>query len=111
MHTRKLIAQHVEKGGVKVIDGTDDNHPVFDTKQDCIDALDGGTLTIGDCNSGFSVRRQRELRGSVSSEDKNAKALGFESADQMEREMGTRNALEVVEMARQSKLVKAREME
>ncbi len=110
MKTRMLIAQHIESGK-KIIDGTDENHPVFETSEDIIDALRDGTLTVGDCNSGFSVRRQRELRGELSIEDKRAKALGFDSADQMELEMGTRNALDVVEMARQAKLEKAAKLE
>lgn len=69
MKTRKLIASEVVDGK-KVVLGIDENHSVCETKEDCIELINAGTLTVGDCNSGFSVRRQRELRGAETKQEK-----------------------------------------
>ncbi len=107
MKTRTLIKNDVVNGK-KVELGKDTNHPVFENKQDCKDALDAGTLTVGDCNSGMSVRRQRELAGGQTKNDKLAKTFGYESWDALTDELGLdHNATiaDVIELAKMSKSV------
>ena len=78
MKTRVLIKNDVV-GGKKVELGRDPNHKVAETVEDCIQLLRAGTVTIGDVNSGFSVRRQRELIGGQTKNDKFAISQGYES--------------------------------
>ena len=76
MKTRILVKNDVV-GGKKVELGRDVNHKVMETIEDCIQLLRDGTVTIGDVNSGFSVRRQRELVGNQTKNDKFAKSQGY----------------------------------
>ena len=78
MKTRVLIKNDVV-GGKKVELGRDPNHKVAETIEDCIQLLRDGVVTIGDVNSGYSVRRQRELAGSQTTNDKFAKSQGYPS--------------------------------
>ena len=78
MKTRILIKNDVV-GGKKVELGRDSNHKVMETVEDCIQLLRDGTVTIGDVNSGFSVRRRRELIGSQTKNDKFAISQGYKS--------------------------------
>ena len=78
MKTRILIKNDVINGR-KVELGRDPNHKVAETFEDCIQLLRDGIVTIGDVNSGFSIRRQRELRGGQTTNDKFAKSQGYES--------------------------------
>ena len=78
MKTRVLIKNGVANGK-KVELGRDVDHKVMETIEDCIQLLRNGIVTIGDVNSGFSVRRQRELCGGQSKNDKFAKSQGYES--------------------------------
>ena len=55
------------------------NHKVAETVDDCVELLRAGTVTIGDVNSGYSVRRQRELAGNDTKTDKFAKSQGYPS--------------------------------
>ena len=76
MKTRILIKNDVVNGK-KVELGRDSNHKVAETIDDCVELLRDGTVTIGDVNSGFSVRRQRELMGGQTTNDKFAKSQGY----------------------------------
>ena len=76
MKTRILVKNDVV-GGKKVELGRDVNHKVMETIDDCIQLLRAGTVTIGDLNIGFSIRRQRELRGGQTTKDKFAKSQGY----------------------------------
>ena len=76
MKARILIKNDVV-GGKKVELGRDPNHKVAETIDDCIELLRAGTVAIGDVNSGYSVRRQRELCGGQSKNDKFAKSQGY----------------------------------
>ena len=76
MKTRILIKNDVV-GGKKIELGRDPNHKVAETIEDCIQLLRDGVVTIGDVNSGFSVRRQRELMGGQTTNDKFAKSQGY----------------------------------
>ena len=78
MKTRILVKNDVVDGK-KVELGRDPNHKVAETVEDCIQLLRAGTVTIGDVNSGYSVRRQRELCGGQSKNDKFAKSQGYPS--------------------------------
>ena len=78
MKTRILIKNDVVNGK-KVELGRDPNHKVAETVEDCIQLLRDGVVTIGDVNSGFSVRRQRELIGNQTKNDKFAISQGYES--------------------------------
>ena len=78
MKTRVLIKNDVV-GGKKIELGRDPNHKVAETVEDCIQLLRDGVVTIGDVNSGYSVRRQRELAGSQTKNDKFAISQGYES--------------------------------
>jgi len=78
MKTRILIKNDVV-GGKKVELGRDPNHKVAETFEDCIQLLRDGVVTIGDVNSGFSIRRQRELCSGQSRNDKFAKSQGYPS--------------------------------
>ena len=78
MKTRILIKNDVVDGK-KVELGRDLNHKVAETIGDCIELLRDGIVTIGDVNSGYSVRRQRELRGGQTTNDKFAKSQGYPS--------------------------------
>ncbi len=103
MKQRKLVAQEVVNGTKRIL-GLDDHHAVCESRDDAIELINAGTVTIGDVNSGYSVRRQRELRGSESQIDKFAKTFGFDNADAMELELGTRDPIAIINMARQAKL-------
>jgi len=76
MKTRILIKNDVVNGK-KIELGRDVNHKVMETIEDCIELLRNGVVTIGDVNSGYSVRRQRELCGGQSKNDKFAKSQGY----------------------------------
>ena len=78
MKTRVLIKNDIVNGK-KVELGRDPNHKVAETVEDCIELLRDGVVTIGDVNSGYSVRRQRELRGGQTTNDKFAKSQGYPS--------------------------------
>ena len=78
MKTRVLIKNDVINGK-KVELGRDVNHKVMETIDDCIQLLRAGTVMIGDVNSGFSIRRQRELVGNQTKNDKFAISQGYES--------------------------------
>ena len=78
MKTRILIKNDVVNGK-KVELGRDAVHKVMETVDDCIELLRAGTVTIGDVNSGYSVRRQRELAGGQTTNDKFAKSQGYSS--------------------------------
>ena len=78
MKTRILIKNDVV-GGKKVELGRDPNHKVAETIEDCVELLRDGVVTIGDVNSGYSVRRQRELIGGQTKNDKFAKSQGYPS--------------------------------
>ena len=78
MKTRILIKNDVVNGK-KVELGRDSNHKVAETIDDCVELLKAGTVTIGDVNSGFSVRRQRELIGNQTKNNKFAISQGYES--------------------------------
>ena len=78
MKTRVLIKNDIVSGE-KVELGRDPNHKVAETVEDCIQLLRAGTVTIGDVNSGYSVRRQRELAGNDTKTDKFAKSQGYPS--------------------------------
>ena len=110
MKTRTIKKYNATKNG-KVFIGQRDDCPVAESKQDAIELLTSGIFTFGDCNSGYAVRIQREIAGNETKEHREAKALGFDDADDMELQMGTRSALDVVEMARQAKLTKAQNIE
>ena len=76
MKTRILIKNDVVNGE-KIELGRDVNHKVMETIDDCIQLLRDGVVTIGDVNSGFSIRRQRELCSGQSRNDKFAKSQGY----------------------------------
>ena len=78
MKTRILIKNDVVNGK-KIELGRDVNHKVMETIEDCIQLLRNGVVTIGDVNSGYSVRRQRELAGGQTTNDKFAKSQGYPS--------------------------------
>ena len=78
MKTRVLIKNDVVNGR-KIELGRDVDHKVMETIDDCIELLRAGTVTIGDVNSGYSVRRQRELIGGQTKNDKFAKSQGYPS--------------------------------
>ena len=78
MKTRILIKNDVV-GGKKVELGRDSNHKVAETFEDCIQLLRDGVVTIGDVNSGFSVRRQRELASNNAKTNTFAKSQGYPS--------------------------------
>ena len=78
MKTRVLIKNDIVNGK-KVELGRDPNHKVAETVEDCIQLLRDGVVTIGDVNSGYSVRRQRELIGGQTKNDKFAKSQGYPS--------------------------------
>ena len=63
--------------GKKVELGRDAVHKVMETIDDCVELLRDGTVTIGDVNSGYSIRRQRELIGGQTKNDKFAKSQGY----------------------------------
>jgi hypothetical protein len=104
MKTRKLVAQEVVNGK-RVVLGSDDKHPVMESKTDCIELIDSGIVTIGDVNSGFSVRRQRELRGAESKNDRIARSLGYNSWDVVKLEFGIETIGELIELAKIAKSV------
>ena len=76
MKTRILIKNDVINGK-KVELGRDPNHKVAETFEDCIQLLRDGVVTIGDVNSGYSVRRQRELAGNNAKTNTFAKSQGY----------------------------------
>ena len=76
MKTRVLIKNDIVNGK-KIELGRDVDHKVMETIDDCIQLLRDGTVTIGDVNSGYSVRRQRELRGGQTKNDKFAISQGY----------------------------------
>ena len=78
MKTRILIKNDVV-GGKKVELGRDPNHKVAETFEDCVELLKAGVVTIGDVNSGYSVRRQRELAAGQTKNDRFAISQGYES--------------------------------
>ena len=78
MKTRVLIKNDIVSGK-KVELGRDVDHKVMETVEDCIQLLRDGVVTIGDVNSGFSIRRQRELVGNQTKNDKFAKSQGYPS--------------------------------
>ena len=78
MKTRILIKNDVV-GGKKVELGRDPNHKVAETFEDCIQLLRDGVVTIGDVNSGYSIRRQRELAGNNAKTNTFAKSQGYPS--------------------------------
>ena len=105
MKTRILIKNDVV-GGKKVELGRDVNHKVMETIEDCIQLLRDGIVTIGDVNSGFSVRRQRELAGNDTKTDKFAKSQGYPSWIALCEDFGlATNAtiVDLVKMAKQNK--------
>ena len=105
MKTRILIKNDIVDGK-KVELSRDPNHKVAETVEDCIELLRGGTVTIGDVNSGFSVRRQRELCGGQSRNDKFAKSQGYPSWAALCEDFGlATNATinDLVKMAKQNK--------
>ena len=78
MKTRVLIKNDVVDGK-KVELGRDSNHKVAETVEDCIQLLRDGVVTIGDVNSGYSIRRQRELAGNNAKTNTFAKSQGYPS--------------------------------
>ena len=105
MKTRILIKNDVVNGK-KVELGQDAVHKVMETVDDCIELLRAGTVTIGDVNSGYSVRRQRELAGGQTTNDKFAKSQGYPSWIALCKDFGlATNATinDLVKMARQNK--------
>ena len=105
MKTRVLIKNDVVNGK-KVELGRDVDHKVMETIDDCIQLLRTGTVTIGDVNSGFSVRRQRELAGGQTTNDKFAKSQGYPSWAALCADFGlATNATitDLVKMAKQNK--------
>ncbi len=69
MKTRR-IEKHDKSGQLL---GYDDKHVVMETTDDVVAMLrveDGKKLTVADCNSGYSVRRQRELAGSMTADER-----------------------------------------
>ena len=105
MKTRILIKNDVINGK-KVELGRDPNHKVAETIDDCVELLKAGIVTIGDVNSGFSIRRQRELRGGQTTKDKFAKSQGYLSWAALCEDFGlATNATinDLVKLARQNK--------
>ena len=105
MKTRILIKNDVVNGK-KIELGRDVDHKVMETIEDCIQLLRNGVVTIGDVNSGFSVRRQRELCGGQSKNDKFAKSQGYPSWAALCDDFGlSSNATitDLVKMAKQNK--------
>ena len=105
MKTRILIKNDVV-GGKKVELGRDSNHKVMETVEDCIQLLRAGTVMISDVNSGFSVRRQRELAGNDTKTDKFAVSQGYESWAALCEDFGLPSdatITDLVKMARQNK--------
>ena len=76
MKTRILIKNDIVSGR-KIELGRDPNHKVAETIDDCVELLKAGVVTIGDVNSGYSIRRQRELAGDQTTKDKFAKSQGY----------------------------------
>ena len=107
MKTRILIKNDVV-GGKKVELGRDPNHKVAETIDDCVELLKAGTVTIGDVNNGFSVRRQRELCSGQSRNDKFAKSQGHPSWAALCKDFGLPSGAtitDLVKMAKQNKEV------
>ena len=105
MKTRILIKNDVV-GGKKIELGRDPNHKVAETVEDCIQLLRDGTVTIGDVNSGYSVRRQRELAGNDTKTDKFAKSQGYSSWAALCGDFGLASdatITDLVKLARQNK--------
>ena len=105
MKTRILVKNDVI-GGKKVELGRDSNHKVMETVEDCIQLLRDGVVTIGDVNSGFSIRRQRELRGGQTTNDKFAKSQGYLSWAALCEDFDLpieATIVDLVKMARQNK--------
>ena len=105
MKTRILIKNDVV-GGKKVELGRDPNHKVAETVDDCVELLRAGTVTIGDVNSGYSVRRQRELAGGQTTNDKFAKSQGYLSWAALCEDFGLPSdatITDLVKMAKQNK--------
>ena len=78
----------------------------METVEDCIQLLRDGVVTIGDVNSGFSIRRQRELRGGQTTNDKFAKSQGYLSWAALCEDFGlATNATitDLVKLAKQNK--------
>ena len=105
MKTRILIKNDVVDGR-KVELGRDPNHKVAETIEDCIQLLRDGIVTIGDVNSGYSVRRQRELAGGQTTNDKFAKSQGYLSWTALCEDFGLPSdatITDLVKMAKQNK--------
>ena len=105
MKTRILIKNDVINGK-KVELGRDPNHKVAETVEDCVELLRNGVVTIGDVNSGFSIRRQRELCSGQSRNDKFAKSQGYPSWTALCEDFGLpveATITDLVKMAKQNK--------
>ena len=105
MKTRILIKNDVV-GGKKVELGRDVNHKVMETIEDCVELLRDGIVTIGDVNSGYSIRRQRELIGGQTTNDKFAKSQGYLSWAALCKDFGlpsNATITDLVKMAKQNK--------
>ena len=105
MKTRILIKNDVVNGK-KVELGRDAVHKVMETIEDCIQLLRDGVVTIGDVNSGFSIRRQRELCSGQSRNDKFAKSQGYPSWAALCKDFGlpsNATITDLVKMAKQNK--------
>ena len=105
MKTRVLIKNDVINGK-KVELGRDAVHKVMETVEDCIQLLRNGVVTIGDVNSGYSVRRQRELAGGQTTNDKFAKSQDYPSWAALCEDFGLPSdatITDLVKMAKQNK--------
>ena len=105
MKTRVLIKNDVVDGK-KVELGRDHNHKVAETVEDCIQLLRDGVVTIGDVNSRFSIRRQRELCSGQLRNDKFAKSQGYPSWATLCEDFGlpsNATITDLVKMAKQNK--------
>ena len=105
MKTRTLIKNDVVNGK-KIELGRDANHIVMESVDDCITQLRAGIVSVGDVNSGYSVRRQRELSSGQTKNDKLAKTFGYESwtalCDELDLEHDATIG-DVIALAKQSK--------
>ena len=107
MKTRILIKNDVVNGK-KVELGRDPNHKVAETIDDCVELLKAGVVTIGDVNSGYSVRRQRELAGNDAKTNTFAKSQGYPSWAALCKDFGlpsNATITDLVKMAKQNKKV------
>ena len=105
MKTRILIKNDIVNGK-KIERSRDVNHKVMETIEDCIQLLRNGVVTIGDVNSGYSVRRQRELAGGQTTNDRFAKSQGYLSWAALCKDFNLpfeATITDLVKMARQNK--------